>query len=90
MHLEKAIRKMTSLPAQRFEFLESGVLREEHYADCVIFDSQTIMDRASIAEPNRLSLGIEYVIVNGTLVFEKDKFNEEYPRKVLGKPLKEH
>lgn len=90
MRLEEAIRKMTSFPAQRFGLLDRGILREGMYADCVVFDPEWVIDRASIAEPSRLSEGIEYVIVNGTLVFEKGKFTEEYPGKVLKKPVEEN
>ncbi|MGQ9719874.1 MAG: N-acyl-D-amino-acid deacylase family protein [Candidatus Jordarchaeum sp.] len=82
IRIEEAIRKMTSFPAQRFGILNRGILREGMYADCVVFNPERIIDRASIAEPNRLSEGIEYVIVNGTLVFEKGKFTDEYPGKV--------
>jgi N-acyl-D-amino-acid deacylase len=90
MRLEEAIRKMTSFPAQRFGLLDRGVLREGNYADISIFDPEIVIDRATIAEPNRLSEGIEYVIVNGTLVFEHGRFNEVYPGKVLRKLIKEH
>ncbi|MHA1208668.1 MAG: N-acyl-D-amino-acid deacylase family protein [Candidatus Freyarchaeota archaeon] len=63
---EEAIRKMTSFPAQKFGLQDRGILREGMYADCVIFDPEKVMDRATIAEPSNLSEGVEYVIVNGT------------------------
>ncbi|MEM3562201.1 MAG: D-aminoacylase [Candidatus Jordarchaeaceae archaeon] len=90
MGLEEAVRKMTSLPAQRFRLKDRGVLREGNYADCVIFDPERVRDCATIEEPNRLSEGIEYVIVNGTVVFEHGKFVGKYPGKILRKMVKEN
>ena len=55
------------------------------YADCVIFDPEKVMDRATIAEPSNLSEGVEYVIVNGTVVFEQGRFTEKYSGRVLRK-----
>ncbi|MBS7249677.1 MAG: D-aminoacylase [Candidatus Freyarchaeota archaeon] len=85
MGLEEAVRKMTSLPAQKFGLKDRGILREGNYADCVIFDPQRVRDCATIEAPNRLSEGIEYVIVNGTVVFEHRKFVGKYPGKILRK-----
>jgi len=82
---EEAIRKMTSFPAQKFGLQDRGILREGMYADCVIFDPEKVMDRATIAEPSNLSEGVEYVIVNGTVVFEQGRFTEKYPGRVLRK-----
>ncbi len=68
--LEEAVRRMTSLPAQKFGFQDRGLLREGYAADLVILDERTVSDRATFAEPHQYSAGIEAVIVNGQLVAE--------------------
>ena len=65
--LEEAIRKMTGLSAQRFHIRDRGVLATGNYADLVVFDPDTIADRATYEHPTRASDGIEHVFVNGRL-----------------------
>ncbi|MFN2500149.1 MAG: amidohydrolase family protein [Pyrinomonadaceae bacterium] len=67
--LEDAIRKMTSLPAQTFGFRDRGLIREGFAADLVIFDENTISDQATFDKPHQFALGLDYVLVNGSLVF---------------------
>jgi N-acyl-D-amino-acid deacylase len=67
--LEDAIRKMTSLPAQTFGFHDRGLLRPGFAADLVIFDEAGIGDRATFDKPHQYGAGINYVIVNGEVVF---------------------
>ena len=67
--LEDAIRKMTSLPAQTFGFRDRGLVREGFAADLVIFDENTVGDQATFVSPHQFPTGIEYVLVNGELVF---------------------
>ena len=83
--LEEAIRKMTSFPAKRFGIQDRGILKEGNVADIVIFDPDKIIDRATMKEPNKLSEGIEYVIVNGKLVFDHGKFKRKYPGQILNR-----
>jgi N-acyl-D-amino-acid deacylase len=71
--LEQAIRKMTSLPAQRERLLDRGLLKEGYFADITVFDPATIKDVATYKEPARLSEGVKYVFVNGQLEFEDGK-----------------
>ena len=71
--LEQAIRKFTSLPAQRMRLRDRGVLRTGAFADITIFDPQTVNDVATFEDPHRPSVGIEYVIVNGVLSLEHGK-----------------
>jgi len=68
--LEEGVRKMTSLPARRMKLAERGELREGFAADIVVFDPETIADRATYEEPRQYPAGIEYVIVNGEIAAE--------------------
>ena len=70
MPLEQAIRKITSLPAQREHLSNRGLLKEGFFADVTIFDPATIIDKATYAQPTQLSQGVKYVFVNGQLEFE--------------------
>jgi N-acyl-D-aspartate/D-glutamate deacylase len=68
--LEQAIRKITSLPAQREHLTNRGLLKEGFFADVTIFDPQTVIDKATYTEPAQLSQGVKYVFVNGQLEYE--------------------
>jgi N-acyl-D-amino-acid deacylase len=81
--LEDAIRKFSSLPAQRMRLTERGVLKAGMWADIVVFDPATIKDVATFANPNQLSDGMEYVLVNGVLVIDERKMTGNLPGKVL-------
>lgn len=67
LHLEEAIRRMTSLPAQRFKLKDRGLLREGMVADIVIFDDQTVIDASTFERPHQYSKGFSWVLVNGTI-----------------------
>jgi N-acyl-D-amino-acid deacylase len=71
--LPEAIRKITSLPAEREHLWARGLLRPGFYADITIFDPATIADKATYQEPNQVSTGIHYVLVNGQVGFEDGK-----------------
>lgn len=70
--LEEAVRKMTSFPARRFKLNGRGLLAPGYAADLVVFDPDTISDRASYGDPKRFGEGIFHVLVNGTPVVESD------------------
>jgi N-acyl-D-amino-acid deacylase len=67
--LGEAVRKMTSLPAQRFGLTDRGWVREGYAADLVLFDPETVRDTASFADPVNAAIGIEAVWVNGVLSY---------------------
>ena len=71
--LEDAIRKMTSLPAQTFNLKDRGLIREGFAADLVIFDENTISDKATFENPHQYAEGFSAVIVNGEVVFDGEK-----------------
>lgn len=73
--LEEAIRRMTSLPALKFQLTGRGLLREGYYADIVIFDEQKVQDLSTFNKPHAYSTGFSYVIVNGKLTVENGKHN---------------
>jgi N-acyl-D-amino-acid deacylase len=81
--LEDAIRKFSSLPAQRMRLTDRGVLKQGMSADVVVFDPETVRDLATYDDPNRLSEGMEYVLVNGVPVIEGGKMTGALPGKVL-------
>jgi N-acyl-D-amino-acid deacylase len=73
LRLEDAIRRMTSLPAQKFGFKNRGLLREGMAADIVIFDPVTVSDQSTYEKPHQYSKGFEYVIVNGKITVNKNE-----------------
>jgi N-acyl-D-amino-acid deacylase len=68
--LEEAIRRMTALPAQKFQLLDRGLIRPGMAADIVVFDENTVEDLATYEKPHAYSTGFRYVIVNGILTVE--------------------
>jgi dihydroorotase/N-acyl-D-amino-acid deacylase len=84
--LEDAIRKFTALPAQQMRLTDRGVLKEGMWADVVIFDPEAIRDLATYEQPNQLSRGMEYVLVNGVPVIAEGKMTSALPGKVLRGP----
>jgi dihydroorotase/N-acyl-D-amino-acid deacylase len=71
--LEQAVRRITSLPAQREGLLDRGLLKEGYFADITIFDPATIRDKADYEHPTELSEGIKYVFVNGQLEYDNGR-----------------
>jgi N-acyl-D-amino-acid deacylase len=82
--LEDAIRKMTSLAANRVHLSDRGILTPGFFADVVVFDPQQIRDVATFEDPNRLSVGMRFVLVNGEpVVFAGTQTNA-----LPGRPLR--
>lgn len=71
--LEEAIRRMTSLPAQKFQLRDRGLLREGMAADIVVFNAQQVGDPSTFDKPHAYATGFQYVIVNGQLVLDQNK-----------------
>jgi N-acyl-D-amino-acid deacylase len=71
--LEDAVRRMTSLPAQKFGLNDRGLLREGYAADILIFDEKEVQDLSTYDKPHAYSKGFKYVIVNGQVVVENEK-----------------
>jgi len=84
--LEDAIRKFTSLPAQRMRLGDRGVLKVGMWADVVVFDPDSIRDLATFANPNQLSEGMRWVLVNGIPVIAGGKATGALPGRVLRGP----
>ena len=73
--LQDAIRKMTSLPAQKFQIEGRGLLQPGMFADIVIFDANTVKDESTFERPHAYSTGFKYVLVNGKITVENFKHN---------------
>jgi len=86
LSLEDAVRKFSALAAQRMRLTDRGVLKKGMWADIVIFDPATIRDEATFENPNQLSVGMQYVLVNGVPVIDHGKQTNELPGKVLRGP----
>jgi dihydroorotase/N-acyl-D-amino-acid deacylase len=83
MRLEEAIRKFTSLPASRLRLNDRGVLKDGMWADIVVFDPQVITDRSTFSAPNRLSVGMQWVLVNGVPVIANGAATKALPGQVI-------
>jgi len=77
IRLEEAIRRMTSLPATKFNLRDRGLLREGMAADIVIFDEKVVGDRATFGKPHAYAFGFKYVIVNGVVTARDGKHTGE-------------
>jgi N-acyl-D-amino-acid deacylase len=88
--LPEAIRKFSALPAQRMRLTDRGVLKEGMWADVVVFDPETIRDVATFENPNQLSEGMRFVLVNGVPVIEDGKMTNALPGKVLRGAASQH
>jgi len=86
--IENAIKKMTSLPAQKLGLRDRGMLRAGMWADIVVFDPMRVVDEATYEDPHRYPKGIECVLVNGEVVVDRGKHTGTLPGKVLRIPNK--
>jgi N-acyl-D-amino-acid deacylase len=84
--LEFAVRKMTSLAAQRVGLADRGALRPGMFADVTVFDPRTVADRATFENPHQPSVGIAYVLVNGRIVLDHGTLTTARPGRGLVGP----
>lgn len=85
LSLQDAIYKMTQLPAETMDLKDRGLLKESMKADIVIFDPETVIDKATFEEPHQYPEGIHYVIVNGQLAVDNGEFQNSLSGEVLRK-----
>ena len=83
LSLEEAIRKMTALPAKKLGLTGRGLLAEGMWADITVFDPQIVRDTATFIDPHRYPDGIDYVLVNGTVVIEQGEHTGKLTGRVL-------
>jgi len=77
------VKECTSLPAQRLGFIDRGVIKEDMWADLVIFDAKSIADTATFEAPHTYPTGIAYVLVNGIIVIDHEHHTGTLPGKAL-------
>lgn len=86
--LETAVAKLSGIPAQRFRIPQRGFVKEKHFADLVVFDPETICDRATLFDSQHLSVGVEHVLVNGQIIIRDGQPLELNPSSLPGRSLK--
>jgi N-acyl-D-amino-acid deacylase len=88
LKLEEAIRKMTSLPATNLGLDKRGLLKDGYFADVVIFDPATIIDKATYRKPHQYAVGVQHVFVNGVQVLKDGEHTGAKPGRALAGPGK--
>ncbi len=71
IRLEEAIRRMSSLPAQKFQLMDRGLLRPGMAADIVVFDPAIVTDKSTFEKPHQYTIGFQYVVVNGVMTVDQ-------------------
>ncbi|MEC3964468.1 D-aminoacylase [Flagellimonas halotolerans] len=84
--LEEAVHKLSQLPATHLEIQKRGSLTEGNYADVVLFDPATIIDKATFEDPHQYSEGVKHVFVNGAQVLKDGEHTGETPGRVVRGP----
>ena len=77
---------MSSAVASRLSLCDRGVLREGSFADVVVVNERTIMDRATYEKPHQLSAGVQHVLVNGVAVVRDGRHTNAKPGRILRGP----
>lgn len=86
--LEDAIYKLAANAAHRFGFTGRGILKEGNFADVVVFDAETVTDKATFDDPHQLTVGIEQVLVNGVPIIEASEPITPSPAPLPGRALR--
>jgi N-acyl-D-amino-acid deacylase len=84
--LQEAVRKMTSMPAQRVGLADRGVLRPGMKADVAVWDPDRIQDKATFEQPHQYAEGVNWVLVNGVVVFDGSAMTPARPGRMLYGP----
>ena len=84
--LEEAVRKLTSLPAANLKIEKRGKLRTGYYADVVVFNADSIADKATYEHPQQYSVGMSHVFVNGVQVLDDGKHTHARPGRIVRGP----
>ncbi len=84
--LEEGVHRITAQAAQQVGIIERGTIQAGNYADLVLFNPETVADRATAEDPHRVSIGIEKVWVNGKLVFDDGEVTGNRPGMVVRRP----
>ena len=84
--LPDAIRKLTKLPATNLKLRDRGELRENYFADIVIFDPYGIQDNSTFEQPHQYATGMQHVIVNGEVVLRNGEHTGALPGQVVRGP----
>jgi len=86
--MAEMLKKMTSIPAEKFGFQKRGSLQEGFFADIVLFDAERVIDKATWTDPHQFPVGIEYVLVNGQVVIKRGEHTGNLPGMVLRKQIR--
>jgi N-acyl-D-amino-acid deacylase len=86
--LTEAVRKLTSLPARNLSLDRRGLLKQGMFADVVLFDPESIADRATFEKPHQYAVGVDSVVVNGQLVLDNGHHTGARPGRALWGPGK--
>ena len=81
--LREAIRRLTGLPAANLGLDRRGLIREGYFADLVVFDPETIADRATYDNPHQYATGVKHVLVNGVCVISNGEHTGAKPGRAL-------
>ncbi|MGG5404747.1 N-acyl-D-amino-acid deacylase family protein [Clostridioides difficile] len=85
---EEAVKKITYLSAKRLGiYKERGLLKENYFADIVVFDPDTIEDKATYSNPKQYTVGVEYVLVNGKIALSEGKQTDVCAGRIIKNPL---
>jgi N-acyl-D-amino-acid deacylase len=84
--IQEAIRKLSGFPATNLGLKDRGFLKEDYYADIVVFDPETVADKATFDDPLHFAVGMEHVIVNGTQVLENGDHTGAFPGRFVKGP----
>ena len=81
--LSQGVHRLTGLPAQRLGLTDRGIVREQAWADLVVFDAATIAERGTLHAPNQYATGVHHVLVNGRVALQDGAFTTERAGAVL-------